>query len=302
MITRGEITWPAVERITQGRLGRTMATCPLCSSLRSTVQKRSAKVLAIDLIEPEFALYFCNHCQASGYCRPDGRLVDLADYRHQCKEAERSTAANRKERTGRALELWNEALPFHGSPAESYLRDARGIDGWLDQFPIARSLRFHPLCPFEDRRLPCMIALVRDIRTDAAAAIHRTALTDSKPPQRISRLSLGPTGGGAIKLSPHDAVHTGLLIGEGIETVLSASRHFQFRPMWSVLDKNGIAKFPVLPGIECLTVAVDNDANGDGQRAAAECTKRQIKVGIECITVTPNLAKDFNDVAARQTR
>jgi hypothetical protein len=204
--------------------------------------------------------------------------------------------ADKKERTRRALNLWNEAGPFRGSPAEAYLRDTRGIGDWLNQFPIDQSLRFHPSCPFEDQRLPCMVALVRDIRADAPVAIHRTALTDAKPPNRISRLSLGPTGGGAIKLSSHDAVHTGLLIGEGIETVLSASRQFQFRPVWSVIDKGGIAKFPVLPGIECLTVADDNDASGDGQRAAAQCVKRHTQAGVECITVKPNLVKDFNDV------
>jgi putative DNA primase/helicase len=262
------------------------------------VQKRSAKVLAVDLIEPEFAVYFCDHCESNGYCRPrtPSRLVNLAERHRYRQQAERFAEADKKERTRRALDLWNEARPFRSSPAEAYLRDTRDIGDWLNQFPVEQTLRFHPLCPFEDRRLPYMVALVRDIRADAPVAIHRTALTDAKPPNRISRLSLGPTGGGAVKLSPHDAVHTGLLIGEGIETILSASRQFQFRPVWSVIDKGGIAKFPVLPGIDCLTVVVDNDASGDGQRAAAECVNRFIKTGVECITVKPNLVKDFNDV------
>jgi putative DNA primase/helicase len=268
--------------------------------LRSTVQKRSAKVLAIDLIKPEFAIYFCNHCQAKGYCRPDApsRLIDLAGQRRRRQEAETLATADKQKRTRRALALWDAAQPFRGSSAETYLRDTRGVGRWLDQFPIDQTLRFHPACPLrKDLRAPCMIALVRDICSDAPVAVHRTALTTERPPQRIGRLSFGPTGGGAIKLSPHDAVHAGLLIGEGIETVLSASRQFQFRSVWSVIDKNGIAKVPVVPGIECITVAVDNDASGDGQRAASECVSRQVKAGVECITVKPNLTKDFNDVA-----
>ncbi len=292
------IGWHVVERITQGRLGRTMTTCPLCSGKRRSVQHRRAKVLAVNLIEPDFAVYYCNHCEMSGHSRPDtpDRIVNRAElFRHR-QEAERLTAADKQERSRRALALWNEAQPFHASPAETYLCKTRGIGDWLDQFPVAGTFRFHPCCPLERQCLPCMIALVRDIRSNAPVAIHRTALTTENPPQRISRLSLGPTGGGAIKISPHADVSHGLMIGEGIETVLSASRQFQFRPVWSVLDRGGIAKFPVLPGIECVTIAVDNDDNGSGQRAAGECVKRLINAGVECITIKPNFAKDFNDV------
>jgi putative DNA primase/helicase len=145
-----------------------------------------------------------------------------------------------------------------------------------------------------------MIALVRDILSDTPVAIHRTALTTENPPQRISRLSLGPTGGGAIKISPQADVSHGLMIGEGVETVLAASRQFQFRPVWSMIDKNGVAKFPILAGIECVTLAVDNGRSGDGQRAAGECVKRLIKAGVECIEIKPNLHKDINDLLRQQ--
>jgi Toprim domain len=296
------IGWHLVERITQGRLGRTLATCPLCSSKRRSLQHRRAKVLAVNLVEPDFAIYFCNHCAMSGHSRPDtpGRIVNLAEQSKRRQEAERLTAADKQERSRRALALWSDAQPFQGSPAETYLRTTRGIGDWLDQFPTADTFRFHPDCPFEKQCLPCMIALVRDIRSNAPVAIHRTALTTENPPQRISRLSLGPIGGGAIKISPHADVSHGLMIGEGVETVLSASRQFQFRPIWSVIDKNGVAKFPILPGIECITIAVDNDQSGDGQRAAGECVKRLVRAGVECIEIKPNLHKDMNDLLRQQ--
>jgi hypothetical protein len=265
------IGWHLIERITQGRIGRAMATCPLCSGKRRSAQHRRAKVLAVNLIEPDFAVYFCNHCAMSGHSRPDSRIVNHVEPSRYRQEAEHPAAADKQERSRRALALWSEGQPFHGSPAETYLRNTRGIGDWLDQFPIAGTFRFHPRCPFEKQFLPCMIALVRDIRSNAPVAVHRTALTTENPPQRISRLSLGPTGGGAIKISPHADVSHGLMIGEGIETVLSASRQFQFRPVWSLIDKNGVAKFPILPGIECVTITVDNDVSGDGQRAAGEC-------------------------------
>ena len=76
-----QIPWDVIESITHGRIGRTMATCPLCSEGRRTPQKRHSKVLAVTLIEPEFAVYYCNHCEAQGYCRPDtpSRVIDLAE-------------------------------------------------------------------------------------------------------------------------------------------------------------------------------------------------------------------------------
>ena len=69
-----QISWEIVEQIAQGKLGRVMATCPLCSADRSTRQKRHSKVLAVALVEPEFAVFYCNHCGANGYVHPDTRI------------------------------------------------------------------------------------------------------------------------------------------------------------------------------------------------------------------------------------
>ena len=292
------ISWNSIEGITRGRLGRTMAMCPLCSEGRRTPQKRHSKVLAVTLIEPEFAVYYCNHCEARGYCRPDtpSRVVDLAEQQRRRDEAKRHAQEEKRDRTRRALTLWNDAQPCRGSPIESYLYHTRGIGDWLDTFPFLDEVfRYHPSYPFGSERLPCMLALVREIKTNAAIAVHRTALTTGPRPQRIERRSLGPTTGGAIKISPDQEVHSGLLIGEGIETVLSASKLLQFKPVWSLIDKNGIAKLPILSGIESVTIAVDNDPGGDGQQAAAECVQRLTQAGVEVITAQTNLVSDFND-------
>ena len=44
-----------------------------------------------------------------------------------------------------------------------------------------------------------------------------------------------------------------------------------------------------------MTIAVDNDPGGDGQRAAAECVQRLTQAGVEVITAQTNLVSDFND-------
>jgi putative DNA primase/helicase len=100
-------------------------------------------------------------------------------------------------------------------------------------------------------------------------------------------------------ISPDHEVHSGLLIGEGIETVLSASSKFKFKPVWSLIDKNNLSRFPVLSGIGSVTIAVDNDPAG--KQAAAECVRRLTESGVEVITARTNLAKDFNDVLIGQT-
>jgi Toprim domain len=134
---------------------------------------------------------------------------------------------------------------------------------------------------------------VRSIESDEPQAIHRTALKLGVRPERIDRLSLGPTAGGAIKLSLDGDVTQGLLVGEGIETTLSASLMLQYRPCWSVLSRSGIAKFPVVSGIECITIAVDND--DDGQRAADELVERLTAAGVDAVRAQSAVGKDFND-------
>ena len=54
--------------------------------------------------------------------------------------------------------------------------------------------------------------------------------------------------------------------------------------------------FPVLDGIEFLTVFADNDENGIGQEAAIACAQRWMEAGREAEVLTPTMVGDFNDV------
>jgi putative DNA primase/helicase len=303
-VTRGRnsasaLSWNDVARIAHGRLGRTMAACPLCSDYRSTPHKRRSEVLAVTLQQPDFAVYYCNHCEAQGYAHPEtsGRVIDFAEQQGLRNAARQHAETDRQRRIKLAIDLWNRREAFRGSVAETYLHHGRNIGEWLDTFPyLDKVLGFHPSCPFGNERHPAMLALVREIRTNAPVAVHRTALKLGKYPERIGRKSLGPTRGGAIKISPDHEVTMGLMIGEGIETVLAASRLLHFKPVWSLIDKGNLAKFPVLPGIESITLAIDNDESGDGQRAADECIKRLNESGVQTIPIVPNGKGDFNDV------
>jgi hypothetical protein len=117
---------------------------------------------------------------------------------------------------------------------------------------------------------------------------------------KIGRMVLGPKDGAAVKLSPNDSVTMGLTIAEGVETALSGIQ-LGWRPAWSVSDAAGIAKFPVLPGVEALTILVDNDESGTGQRRAIECSDRWTKAGREVLRVIPRRSgDDLNDIVCRR--
>jgi phage/plasmid primase-like uncharacterized protein len=203
-----------------------------------------------------------------------------------------------------ALRIWREAEPIFGTLAEVYLQ-ARGID--LEQIPdIDDVLRYHTACPFgQANRSRCLIALIRDVKTDAPIGIMRTALDEHG--RKIDRMALGDKAGGAIKLWPDGLITYRLIIGEGLETVAHAAtrrghRNIPLQPAWSLVDAGNLAAMPPLAGIETLIILVDNDASGTGERSAEECARRQYAGGCRDIELlTPNnVGEDFADLAARR--
>jgi hypothetical protein len=97
-----------------------MTLCPLCSANRSTPQKRNSK--AVTLIQPRFAVFYCNHCDAQGFCYPDSpsRMIDSAEQQRRRYEARRHIETGKRRRRQRAIELWNDGKPCSGSPIEDY--------------------------------------------------------------------------------------------------------------------------------------------------------------------------------------
>jgi putative DNA primase/helicase len=71
-------------------------------------------------------------------------------------------------------------------------------------------------------------------------------------------LGKGHRSRGVIRLWPDEEVTLGLTVGEGIETCLVAARS-GLVPVWATMSAGNLAAFPVLPGIEGLTVLVDHD-------------------------------------------
>src|SRR5262249_37640327 len=141
-----------------------------------------------------------------------------------------------------------------------------------------------------------MLALIRNIHTDKPQGIHRTSLLPLQPGEKRPRLSKGLVSGGAIKISPDHDVHSGLLVGEGIESAFSLSRILSYRPIWSLIDRINLGNFPVLGAVECLVIAADNDHSGDGQRDAEKTAKRWSEAGREVELHITDEHGDFNDL------
>jgi len=195
-----------------------------------------------------------------------------------------------------ANRIWRETVGIAGTDGESYF-DRRGIV--LNRAPNYGGLRFHPRCPWERGTTPCVIGRFTDAITGEPRGIWRRPIDGRKPK------ALGPMGGCVIRLWPDEEVSTGLVIGEGVETVLSAATRFTRRgallqPAWATGSAGNLERFPILAGIETLTILVDRDESGRGQEAAARCAIRWAEARRNVTKLTPHTPGDFNDDLMRQ--
>jgi phage/plasmid primase-like uncharacterized protein len=210
--------------------------------------------------------------------------------RQQREQEARDHECRRLQWAGR---IWNESIPIGGTPGEIYLA-SRGIE--LANAPERAGLRFHPDCPWGSDTKPGIVARFTDAITGEPKGIHCRPITGEKPKV------LGLMAGCVIRLWPDDQVCQGLVIGEGVETVLAAATRLTHRgtrlvPAWAAGTAGNLAGFPVLPGIEALTILVDNDESGTGQRAAMQCSHRWCDAGRAVIRLMPSMAgADFNDL------
>jgi hypothetical protein len=111
-----------------------------------------------------------------------------------------------------AERIWKESVGIAGTEGEKYFH-RRGIP--LEGVPDYGGLRWHPKCPWGDATEPCVVGRFTDTLTGESRGIWRRPIDGGKPK------ALGPMGGAVIRLWPDDAITTGLVFGEGVETVLT---------------------------------------------------------------------------------
>jgi putative DNA primase/helicase len=198
------------------------------------------------------------------------------------------------DRSGAAVALWNKAQD-PGTLVERYL-SGRGLK--LPDDVAGRVVRFHPACPWRNNdgsvgHRTAMLTAFRTIADDRMVAVHRTLLADDG--RKLDRRMLGPVAGAAIKIDPDEDVEQGLHVAEGFETGL-AGRMLGFQPVWALGSAGAIAAFPVLAGIDCLTILAETDDRGANARGARRCARAWIAADREAAIVLPGIVGDLNDL------
>ena len=138
---------------------------------------------------------------------------------------------------------------------------------------------------------PALIAAVTD-RAGALQGVHRTWLApdgQGKAAVETQRRAIGHLLGNAVRLIPHDDI---LVIGEGIETMLSLVEAVPGLPVWAALSSGHLGAVLLPKGVQRLYIAIDRDLAG--QRAAERLSARATEVGIAVRVLEPRLG-DFND-------
>jgi hypothetical protein len=190
-----------------------------------------------------------------------------------------------------ARKIWAASNLIAGTPAEAYLR-ARKITADLDDAP----LRYHPGLHYRDtpdslpQRLPALVAAVTDNRGELTG-IHRTFLDPTRKDKAnvaSPRRSLGAILGNGVRFGKIDEV---VVVGEGIETVLSLKSALPEFPMVAALSAAHLTAWGFPSGLRRFIIACDNDETG--RRASQRLTERAEAAGIEVTRICP-LGADFN--------
>ena len=193
--------------------------------------------------------------------------------------------------TEAARRLWRRCRAIDGSHAERYLR-ARG----LSRCRFA-ALRFHPELRYREgsevRRFPALVAAVT-ADDGAIAGVQRTwldPLSSAKADVATPRKALGRIYGLAVRFGvPSDGA--ALVVGEGIETVLSLVTAVPEITAAAALSAGSLGAFAPPPGTARLVIARDKDE--DGALAAERLARRCARARVAATVIVP-VGNDFND-------
>ena len=254
----------------------TRAPCPVCN--------RGPKDTALArTVDERGVVEFCHRC---GYTKAEHlERRPLEPVRTAPKSAEPL------EWSATAEGIWRRTLPLRGTVGEMYLRH-RGCA----LPPPDSDLRF---LPASGKYPPSLCAKITDATTNAPLSLHFTRLaSDGRGKAGTEQDKLLLSGhrkrGGVVRLWPNEAVTCGLAIAEGLESALGAAHLFQ--PVWAAIDASNLAQFPVLAGVDALTIFADHD--NIGIIAAKACARRWHAAGREVRIRAPRVfGRDAADIA-----
>ena len=146
--------------------------------------------------------------------------------------------------------------------------------------------------PWEGGPKGCVIARYTHAITGEPRGIWRRPIKKDAKPR-----TLGEMAGCVIRLWPNYDVTIGLVLAEGVESAAAASlfehRGTLLQPAWAAGCADNMEKFPVLPGVKCLTSIVTTIA-----AAPVKTRQRHVRDAGRCwrevIRLTPKIVgEDF---------
>jgi hypothetical protein len=209
-----------------------------------------------------------------------------------------------------ARRIWSEGLPLAGTQAETYLRSRKLYPPYPADLRFHRQLEYRDYTTGEITHHPALLAAVRDA-SGGLRGIQRTWLApdDGKALLADPRRSLGYLHGngtwlrhGGMLCHEVSERHSGiLLIGEGVETVLSVRNLISASApdaglascveLVAALSASHLAAFVLPRHVRHLIIARDNDPAG--LRAARKLATRAADTSIP-VTILRPVLKDFN--------
>ena len=194
--------------------------------------------------------------------------------------------------TANARRLWERCKPLPDTDAAMYLH-SRGISDIVHE-----SLRFHPEVLYRDdsfvTRAPGMVAAIK-APDGSINAVHRTWLDPSgtgKAQLPEPRKMLGPPKGHGVLFHPERADRNDIVIGEGIETVLSVTTALPGCAGIATLSSSVMAGIAIPDSLGRILIAVDRDKSG--YPAAINLEQRLREEGRPVRLILPQ-RNDFND-------
>ena len=213
--------------------------------------------------------------------------------------------ASRTAEAKRGSDYWRKAFSatrsINQTIAETYLVETRKLKPPGPMIEVLRFAARHPRRNTDDalEHHPALLALLSDIRTGEPSGLINVYLRPDGTDRlrdRKGKTSWGRAAGSAVMLSPFDDMTMGLTICEGLETGLALLTH-NLAPVWCCGGAGNLAAFPVLGGIEALTIAADADASG--QNAAARAAQRWREAGRDVVVIAPP-SGDWADCRRKQ--
>ena len=197
--------------------------------------------------------------------------------------------ADAARRIALAQRIWDAARGCAREPGDALFGRPR-----RRAVPVPASLRW--ACSLrrpDGTNAPAMVARVDGLDGELVG-VHRTWIDRDEIGMwhRRDRASLGPIGGGAVRLAP--AAGT-LLVAEGIETTLAGMVATGLHG-WAALSTSGMTALWLPAEVSRVIILADQDRSGAGGRAAHAAEQRWLDEGRRVeIYISPHVGEDAAD-------